>query len=121
MFVYCIEIELFVFITKSVLKLRVQLGKTVHYLPILFIDQLSNRVKDLMVSYSMPSYIFYYCLFVSVNMCCSLLLKKVVHHPILAVQFQHVAWELHRTIQNVSLFPSLLFVHVALARFCCAC
>lgn len=28
---------------------RVQLGKTVHYLPILFIDQLSNRVKDLMV------------------------------------------------------------------------
>ncbi|XP_059345128.1 lipid scramblase CLPTM1L [Ammospiza nelsoni] len=27
----------------------VQLGKTVHYLPILFIDQLSNRVKDLMV------------------------------------------------------------------------
>uniref|UniRef100_A0A8C0F6X3 Lipid scramblase CLPTM1L n=1 Tax=Bubo bubo TaxID=30461 RepID=A0A8C0F6X3_BUBBB len=28
----------------------VQLGKTVHYLPILFIDQLSNRVKDLMVS-----------------------------------------------------------------------
>lgn len=27
-----------------------QLGKTVHYLPILFIDQLSNRVKDLMVS-----------------------------------------------------------------------
>lgn len=29
---------------------RVQLGKTVHYLPILFIDQLSNRVKDLMVS-----------------------------------------------------------------------
>lgn len=29
---------------------RVQLGETVHYLPILFIDQLSNRVKDLMVS-----------------------------------------------------------------------
>lgn len=29
---------------------RIQLGKTVHYLPILFIDQLSNRVKDLMVS-----------------------------------------------------------------------
>nr|XP_060493887.1 lipid scramblase CLPTM1L [Panthera onca] len=28
----------------------IQLGKTVHYLPILFIDQLSNRVKDLMVS-----------------------------------------------------------------------
>uniref|UniRef100_A0A8C9GRM2 Lipid scramblase CLPTM1L n=1 Tax=Piliocolobus tephrosceles TaxID=591936 RepID=A0A8C9GRM2_9PRIM len=28
---------------------RIQLGKTVHYLPILFIDQLSNRVKDLMV------------------------------------------------------------------------
>uniref|UniRef100_A0A8C3TD93 Lipid scramblase CLPTM1L n=1 Tax=Chelydra serpentina TaxID=8475 RepID=A0A8C3TD93_CHESE len=27
----------------------VQLGKTVHYLPILFIDQLSNRVKDLMI------------------------------------------------------------------------
>uniref|UniRef100_A0A2I2Y2H3 Lipid scramblase CLPTM1L n=1 Tax=Gorilla gorilla gorilla TaxID=9595 RepID=A0A2I2Y2H3_GORGO len=27
----------------------IQLGKTVHYLPILFIDQLSNRVKDLMV------------------------------------------------------------------------
>ncbi|XP_069898235.1 lipid scramblase CLPTM1L isoform X2 [Dipodomys merriami] len=27
----------------------VQLGTTVHYLPILFIDQLSNRVKDLMV------------------------------------------------------------------------
>ncbi|XP_032325385.1 cleft lip and palate transmembrane protein 1-like protein isoform X2 [Camelus ferus] len=27
----------------------VQLGKTVHYLPILFIDQLSNRVKDLVV------------------------------------------------------------------------
>ncbi|XP_037385858.1 lipid scramblase CLPTM1L isoform X1 [Talpa occidentalis] len=27
----------------------VQLGKTVHYLPILFIDQLSSRVKDLMV------------------------------------------------------------------------
>ncbi|EHH54125.1 Cleft lip and palate transmembrane protein 1-like protein [Macaca fascicularis] len=26
----------------------IQLGKTVHYLPILFIDQLSNRVKDLM-------------------------------------------------------------------------
>ncbi|KAM7153950.1 LOW QUALITY PROTEIN: lipid scramblase CLPTM1L-like [Macrochelys suwanniensis] len=27
----------------------VQLGKTVHYLPILFVDQLSNRVKDLMI------------------------------------------------------------------------
>ncbi|XP_037655005.1 cleft lip and palate transmembrane protein 1-like protein isoform X4 [Choloepus didactylus] len=27
----------------------IQLGKTVHYLPILFIDQLSSRVKDLMV------------------------------------------------------------------------
>uniref|UniRef100_A0A8C2REP2 Lipid scramblase CLPTM1L n=1 Tax=Capra hircus TaxID=9925 RepID=A0A8C2REP2_CAPHI len=27
----------------------IQLGKTVQYLPILFIDQLSNRVKDLMV------------------------------------------------------------------------
>nr|XP_021487079.1 cleft lip and palate transmembrane protein 1-like protein isoform X3 [Meriones unguiculatus] len=27
----------------------IQLGKTVHYLPILFIDQLSNRVKDLML------------------------------------------------------------------------
>ncbi|CAO2592054.1 Lipid scramblase CLPTM1L [Lemmus lemmus] len=27
----------------------IRLGKTVHYLPILFIDQLSNRVKDLMV------------------------------------------------------------------------
>uniref|UniRef100_A0A2R8MXS6 Lipid scramblase CLPTM1L n=1 Tax=Callithrix jacchus TaxID=9483 RepID=A0A2R8MXS6_CALJA len=27
----------------------IQLGKTVHYLPILFIHQLSNRVKDLMV------------------------------------------------------------------------
>lgn len=27
----------------------VQLGKTVHYLPILFIDHLSNRVKDLLV------------------------------------------------------------------------
>ncbi|ELW72686.1 Cleft lip and palate transmembrane protein 1-like protein [Tupaia chinensis] len=27
----------------------VQLGKTVHYLPILFIDQLSSRAKDLMV------------------------------------------------------------------------
>uniref|UniRef100_A0A673SWM7 Lipid scramblase CLPTM1L n=1 Tax=Suricata suricatta TaxID=37032 RepID=A0A673SWM7_SURSU len=27
----------------------VQLGKAVHYLPILFIDQLSSRVKDLMV------------------------------------------------------------------------
>uniref|UniRef100_A0A8C8ZDM3 Lipid scramblase CLPTM1L n=1 Tax=Prolemur simus TaxID=1328070 RepID=A0A8C8ZDM3_PROSS len=33
----------------------VQLGKTVHYLPILFIDQLSNRVKDLMVSSSLPA------------------------------------------------------------------
>uniref|UniRef100_A0A8V0Y4M1 Lipid scramblase CLPTM1L n=1 Tax=Gallus gallus TaxID=9031 RepID=A0A8V0Y4M1_CHICK len=32
----------------------VQLGKTVHYLPILFIDQLSNRVKDLMVSNRIP-------------------------------------------------------------------
>ena len=29
---------------------RVQLGEAVHYLPILFIDQLSNRVRDLMVS-----------------------------------------------------------------------
>uniref|UniRef100_A0A8C3VIS9 Lipid scramblase CLPTM1L n=1 Tax=Catagonus wagneri TaxID=51154 RepID=A0A8C3VIS9_9CETA len=27
----------------------IQLGRTVHYLPILFIDQLSNRVRDLMV------------------------------------------------------------------------
>uniref|UniRef100_A0A8C5MBW2 Lipid scramblase CLPTM1L n=1 Tax=Leptobrachium leishanense TaxID=445787 RepID=A0A8C5MBW2_9ANUR len=27
----------------------IQLGKSVHYLPILFIDQLSNRVKDLVV------------------------------------------------------------------------
>ncbi|XP_069075739.1 lipid scramblase CLPTM1L [Pleurodeles waltl] len=27
----------------------IQLGKSVHYLPILFIDQLSNRVKDLMM------------------------------------------------------------------------
>lgn len=34
----------------DLLRPRVQLGKTVHYLPILFIDQLSNRVKDLMVS-----------------------------------------------------------------------
>lgn len=34
---------------------RIQLGKTVHYLPILFIDQLSNRVKDLMVSASPPA------------------------------------------------------------------
>lgn len=33
---------------------RVQLGKTVHYLPILFIDQLSNIVKDLMVSNRTP-------------------------------------------------------------------
>lgn len=37
---------------------RVQLGKTVHYLPILFIDQLSNRVKDLMVSNRIPLIIF---------------------------------------------------------------
>lgn len=29
---------------------RIRLGKTVHYLPILFIDQLSSRVKDLTVS-----------------------------------------------------------------------
>lgn len=34
---------------------RIQLGKTVHYLPILFIDQLSNRVKDLMVSTYPPT------------------------------------------------------------------
>uniref|UniRef100_A0A8C9FJW5 Lipid scramblase CLPTM1L n=1 Tax=Pavo cristatus TaxID=9049 RepID=A0A8C9FJW5_PAVCR len=39
----------------------VQLGKTVHYLPILFIDQLSNRVKDLMVSNRMmPLLTIYY-------------------------------------------------------------
>ncbi|KFW77512.1 Cleft lip and palate transmembrane protein 1-like, partial [Manacus vitellinus] len=36
----------------------VQLGKTVHYLPILFIDQLSNRVKDLMVSNRISLIIF---------------------------------------------------------------